>query len=68
MPIYEFECEACHEEFEDLVSSLGRIGEVECPKCGSGKVQRLQSGFATIGGGSSGFGASKGCSSTGPIG
>ena len=70
MPLYEFECSDCHEEFEDLVPSLQRIDEVECPKCGSGRVQRLQSGFA-IAGGSGGLGlgsVSSGCSSTGPIG
>ena len=68
MPLYEFHCESCDEEFEDLVPSLKRIDEVSCPKCGKGKIRRLQSGFATLSGGGSAFGAASGCSSTGPIG
>jgi putative FmdB family regulatory protein len=67
MPLYEFECSECNEEFEDLVPSLQRIADVKCPSCGSSKVTRLQSGFAVNRGGS-GLGASSGCSSTGPIG
>ena len=68
MPLYEFECTDCHEEFEDLVPNLSRIDEVECPRCGSGKVHRLQSGFATVSSSSGGYASSAGCRSTGSIG
>lgn len=50
MPIYEFHCEKCGEEFECLV-----IGSdtPECTVCRSKKVRRLMSacGFVSKGGG-----------------
>ena len=33
MPIYEYECEACGERFEELVAVT--TAEVPCPECGS---------------------------------
>lgn len=44
MPIYEYECKKCGEEFEKLVMSGD---EVRCPKCGSSQVARRMSGFST---------------------
>lgn len=41
MPIYEYQCCDCCNEFEELV--LGREETPECPKCGSGKVEKLMS-------------------------
>lgn len=32
MPIYEFECDACHHEFERLCSYAERSA-IKCPKC-----------------------------------
>jgi putative FmdB family regulatory protein len=46
MPIYEFLCRGCQVRFEELVSASGR-DKVACPDCGSKKVQRLFSTFAT---------------------
>ncbi len=43
MPIYEFECEACGEVFEELV--FGSPEGIKCPKCKSEKVKRLMSAF-----------------------
>jgi putative FmdB family regulatory protein len=45
VPIYEFVCESCGHRFEELVGShVGRqAGDVACPECGSGKVERLVS-------------------------
>lgn len=45
MPIYEFSCETCSEEFEILVRSSNWEDEVECPSCGSGEVEKLLSVF-----------------------
>jgi putative FmdB family regulatory protein len=39
MPIYEYKCDACQDDFEKLV--FGKE-EVVCPKCG-GQVNRLMS-------------------------
>jgi putative FmdB family regulatory protein len=43
MPIYEYECRGCHEEFELLVLK-GTVPE--CPSCKSQDLERLLSGFA----------------------
>lgn len=40
MPIYEFRCESCGEDFEELVFG-GAIPP--CPKCASEKVHKLMS-------------------------
>lgn len=54
MPIYEFACKKCKDDFQLLIS-FSRISEAKCPNCGSGKVTRLMSTFAarTSGNGSS---------------
>lgn len=44
MPIYEFECERCHSEFEELVQTSSE--SVPCPQCGSSEVARVLSRFA----------------------
>lgn len=41
MILYEFICQDCQEQFEDLVSSIDQ--EVLCPKCKSKNVKRLLS-------------------------
>ncbi len=57
MPIFEYKCNKCGTEFEELVSSTD--SKVECPECGSSDVDKLISGFASLHG--SGFGGG-GCS------
>ena len=47
MPIYEYSCEECENEFEELV--FRRDEPVECPECGSDQAKRLLSGFAVGG-------------------
>jgi putative FmdB family regulatory protein len=46
MPIYEFACSECDKSFEELVS-IGKIDEVVCPTCGSHKVKKKMSTFAS---------------------
>jgi putative FmdB family regulatory protein len=56
MPIYEYQCRECKESFEQLVMRSSE--KVECPKCGSDKLDKK---FSTLGGvrvGSSGGGSS----------
>lgn len=43
MPIYEYECRTCHEQFEKLVRPGDRI---QCSSCHGEDLQRLQSLFA----------------------
>lgn len=45
MPIYEFRCSGCKEEFEDLVRNEADIKSVRCPKCDGAKVERKLSVF-----------------------
>lgn len=51
MPIYEFICKKCGNQFEALVS-IGEEKNVSCKSCGNKNVQKLFSSFG-IGGGSS---------------
>jgi len=48
MPIYEFRCEDCGEEFEELIKSKTEVDSISCKKCGSPKVKRLMSVAAAI--------------------
>ncbi|MBN2456112.1 MAG: zinc ribbon domain-containing protein [Sedimentisphaerales bacterium] len=47
MPMYEYTCNHCAQEFEELVSG-NQV--VSCPACGSKKVVRKLSTFAPISG------------------
>ena len=54
MPIYEFTCKKCSQDFEEIV----RLSDREpppCPKCGAKDTQRILSPCASrVGGGSPG--------------
>ncbi|MFN3504953.1 MAG: FmdB family zinc ribbon protein [Caldimicrobium sp.] len=41
MPIFEFKCMECGEEFEVLLKNKDEITLVICKKCNSNKVERL---------------------------
>lgn len=42
MPLYEYQCEFCHERFERIQKFSDPPVDV-CPKCGSGPVRKLLS-------------------------
>ena len=42
MPLYEYECEACHHRFEQIQQYSDPIVR-KCPKCGKKKVKKLLS-------------------------
>ena len=44
MPIYEYLCAKCDKPFEELVFSSETA--VKCPRCHSGRVEKLLSVFA----------------------
>jgi len=44
MPIYEYICKECGNEFEELVFS--QDASAPCPKCGSEKTEKLMSACA----------------------
>jgi putative FmdB family regulatory protein len=56
MPIYEFHCEKCEKDSEILVRSSHWEGS-RCPHCGSTKLAKKLSVFASSGGGESEAGA-----------
>jgi putative FmdB family regulatory protein len=45
MPMYEYVCMKCEEHFEELVRG---DQEVACPRCGTTKVAKQLSTFATV--------------------
>jgi putative FmdB family regulatory protein len=47
MPLYEFECRACHRKTTALVMVRDRIGEVRCRACGGADLERLWSRFSS---------------------
>lgn len=53
MPIYEYKCCNCGEDFEEYVATAAAATQVTCTICGSGNIQRSMSmfGFASRGGG-----------------
>ncbi len=53
MPLYEFQCTDCKDEFEELVRSSAAVAEVKCPHCGGQHVKRKVSLFASKGGATS---------------
>lgn len=48
MPLYEYRCEDCGHEFEELVS-FSRADLVQCENCGSKNTRRLMSTFCDSG-------------------
>jgi len=44
MPLYEYRCSGCGNQFELLVMKASQVAV--CPSCGSDKVERLLSMFA----------------------
>lgn len=47
MPIYEYRCNACGHRF-DVLQRVGQDGsQLECPKCGQTKPEKMLSSFAS---------------------
>ena len=57
MKLYDFRCNACGHDFEDLVRE---ISDARCPKCAGADVEKTLSAFA-IGGKSAGSTFGGGC-------
>jgi len=68
MPLYEYRCDGCDEEFESI-QSIAKRDDADCPECGK-RARRLLSGFAVGGGGGGGdssasYASGDSCSFTG---
>lgn len=46
MPIYEYRCNKCDSQFEDMRPMSERDDKAECPECGSDDTRRVMSSFA----------------------
>lgn len=44
MPIYEFSCKKCEYPFEELVFNSSE--KINCPECGSKRIERTMSVFS----------------------
>lgn len=69
MPIYEFHCQGCGRDFEELV--LGRPEKIVCPDCGSEDCRKLMSASSFVSKGADGStvsgsagGGCSGCAAT----
>jgi putative FmdB family regulatory protein len=47
MPLYEYRCENCGEEFEVVQPVSFRAEDTVCPRCRAAKATRLMSSFAS---------------------
>jgi putative FmdB family regulatory protein len=54
MPLYEYACLDCNERFEELRAASRADALVPCTTCGSSRVKRLLSVFATRSAGAAG--------------
>jgi len=46
MPIYEYRCDKCKNEFEVVTISMNEKVKAVCPKCKSRKISKMMSSFA----------------------
>ena len=53
MPLYEYRCQACGDEFEILRGLNDKDEDVKCPKCGEKKTEKLLSACCAVKGESS---------------
>jgi putative FmdB family regulatory protein len=49
MPLYEFRCPQCGEQFERLVRGARQTEPIPCSRCGWSPAERAFSTFATAG-------------------
>ena len=47
MPIYEYDCQSCRKQFSLLILAPSTSETPACPNCGSSRLERLMSRFAT---------------------
>ena len=43
MPVYEYDCQDCHKQFELTRSMSESSTRVKCPSCGSDRIERKYS-------------------------
>jgi putative FmdB family regulatory protein len=63
MPIYEFKCNRCGKQFEQIVFASDKGEPVPCPSCGKKDSCRLLSSFSCASSASGSAAGSSSCSS-----
>ena len=48
MPLFEYTCIECGNDFELLVLKSSEMDDVKCPACGKNKLEQKVSAFASI--------------------
>jgi len=49
MPFYDYVCKDCQEHFSKILTiNEHSRGDVQCPKCGSAKVEQVPSSFFAV--------------------
>lgn len=64
MPIYEFTCQGCGNNFDKLCKASDNLAEIICPACGEKKARKRISKFCSPGVGGDTGGSSCGSCST----
>lgn len=65
MPIYEYRCSECGQEFEKWLRSMSTQDNVCCPSCGSQRVNKAVSIFGRGGASLGGTVSDSSCAPTG---
>ena len=65
MPIYEYRCSECGEQFEKWLRSMSAKHDICCPKCGSGRVNKAVSLFGSSSSAPGGMSSDSTCAPTG---
>jgi len=65
MPLYEYQCKTCGNQFEKMVSFAEADHKPECPRCHSNETQKRLSLFASAGSSTSGATLTSSCGSGG---
>lgn len=66
MPIYEFDCYSCGNEFDKLVRSASAVAEITCPSCDSSNIKKKLSLFSSRAGGNFSTSAASSAASCSP--
>jgi putative FmdB family regulatory protein len=64
MPVYEYRCGECGEQFELFLRSAMQKAAPTCPKCGSSEVEKAVSLFGVGGASGSGRASAAACGPT----
>ena len=65
MPIYEYHCKDCGDDFERFIRSMFSKETITCPECGSDHVSKAFSVFGTASSGGGAISSAAACAPSG---